>query len=49
MRNKDTSMFKSLLTSLLIVMAFAFAAFASDSSGTHSALPQDHMLSPWNN
>lgn len=42
-------MFKSLLASLVLVMAFALVAFASDGSSTHSTLPQDHMLSVWRN
>lgn len=42
-------MFKSLFTTLLLVMAFALTAFASDGSSTHSTHPQDHMLSAWRN
>lgn len=40
-------MFKSLLTSLFLVLAFALTAFATDGSSTHSPHPQDHMLSAW--
>lgn len=42
-------MFKSLLALLLLVLAFAPTALASDGSSTHSTRPQDHMLSVWHN